>query len=158
MFPYPSGKGLHVGHLEGYTASDIVARFKRLKGFDVLHPIGWDAFGLPAEQFAIQTGQLPQRFTPQNIANFRRQLQMLGFSYDYAKEVDTTDPNFYAQTQAISALFIGGLAEMRDVEVNWSPDLGTVLANEEVLQTTDGKLVSERGNFPVVKNQCASEC
>lgn len=152
MFPYPSGDGLHVGHPEGYTATDIIARYKRLKGFDVLHPIGWDAFGLPAEQYAITTGNHPEKFTLKNIANFRRQLKALGFSYDYDKEVNTTDPAFYAQTQWIfTKLYDQGLAEIRDIDVNWCQGLGTVLANEEVLTLEDGSKVSERGHYPVVK-------
>ncbi len=152
MFPYPSGTGLHVGHPEGYTATDIIARFKRLQGFDVLHPIGWDAFGLPAEQYAIKTKNHPAEFTQKNINNFRRQLQSLGFSYDYEKEVDTTDENFYKQTQWIfSQMYKKGLAEIRNIEVNWCEGLGTVLANEEVLTAEDGSKVSERGDFPVVK-------
>lgn len=152
MFPYPSGSGLHVGHPEGYTATDIIARYKRLNGFDVLHPIGWDAFGLPAEQYAIKTGNHPNKFTQENIGNFRRQLQSLGFSYDYKKEVDTTDPQFYKQTQWIfSQMYKKGLAENRDVEVNWCEGLGTVLANEELITLEDGTMVSERGEFPVIK-------
>lgn len=152
MFPYPSGSGLHVGHPEGYTATDIVARYKRLNGFDVLHPIGWDAFGLPAEQYAIKTGNHPKGFTKKNIANFRRQLKSLGFSYDYNKEVDTTDPAYFKTTQWIfSQLYKKGLAEIRDIEVNWCEGLGTVLANEEVNTLEDGSQVSERGDFPVVR-------
>lgn len=152
MFPYPSGAGLHVGHPEGYTATDIVARYKRFCGFDVLHPIGWDAFGLPAEQYALQTGHNPAEFTQQNISNFRQQLKALGFSYDYDKEIDTTDPNYYRWTQWIFAqMYKRGLAEIRAVEVNWCEALGTVLANEEVLIDATGQAVSERGHFPVVK-------
>ncbi|MCK5867249.1 MAG: leucine--tRNA ligase [Mycoplasmataceae bacterium] len=152
MFPYPSGSGLHVGHPEGYTATDIIARYKRLNGFDVLHPIGWDAFGLPAEQYAIQTGNHPNTFTNQNIGNFRTQLQSLGFSYDYKKEVNTTDPQFYKQTQWIFIqMYKKGLAEIRDVDVNWCQGLGTVLANEELITQEDGTMVSERGSFPVIK-------
>ena len=152
MFPYPSGTGLHVGHPEGYTATDIIARYKRLNGFDVLHPIGWDAFGLPAEQFAIKTGNHPADFTNKNIDNFRRQLQSLGFSYDYDKEVNTTDPAFYKQTQWIfSQMYKKGLAEIKEIEVNWCEGLGTVLANEEVLEDDKGNKVSERGSFPVIK-------
>ena len=152
MFPYPSGSGLHVGHPEGYTATDIIARYKRLNGFDVLHPIGWDAFGLPAEQYAIQTGNHPNTFTDLNIGNFRTQLQSLGFSYDYKKEVNTTDPQFYKQTQWIFIqMYKKGLAEIRDVDVNWCQGLGTVLANEELVTLEDGTMVSERGDFPVVK-------
>ena len=152
MFPYPSGSGLHVGHPEGYTATDIIARYKRLQGFDVLHPIGWDAFGLPAEQYAIKTGNHPNEFTNENIDNFRRQLQSLGFSYDYDKEVNTTDPNFYKQTQWIfSQMYKKGLAEIQNIEVNWCEGLGTVLANEEIIKNEDGTMISERGEFPVIK-------
>ena len=145
MFPYPSGSGLHVGHPEGYTATDILARYKRMKGFDVLHPMGWDAFGLPAEQHAINTGTHPRETTLKNIGTFRRQLKMLGFSYDWAREVDTTDPKYVKWTQWIFLqLFKKGLAQQAEIPVNWCAELGTVLANEEVI---DGK--SERGNFPV---------
>ena len=151
MFPYPSGQGLHVGHPKGYTATDVAARYKHFKGYSVLHPIGWDAFGLPAEQYAINTNNHPSTFTKQNIDHFREQLKMLGFSYDYNKEVDTTDPKYYKWTQWIfTKLFEHGLAEIRDVDVNWCAKLGTVLSNEEVLNR-DGKMVSERGEFPVVK-------
>jgi len=147
MFPYPSGTGLHVGHPEGYTATDIVARHARMKGFDVLHPMGWDAFGLPAEQHAIQTGTHPAVKTAQNIENFRRQLKMLGFSYDWSREIDTTDPRYVRWTQWIFLqLFKRGLAVQSEVPVNWCPALGTVLANEEVI---DGK--SERGGHPVIR-------
>ncbi|WP_412031494.1 leucine--tRNA ligase [Metamycoplasma buccale] len=151
MFPYPSGAGLHVGHLEGYTATDIISRYKRLCGFDVLHPIGWDAFGLPAEQYALKTGNHPATFTEKNIDNFRRQLKSLGFSYDYDKEVNTTDPKFYYWTQWIfKELYKQGLAKIEEIDVNWCEGLGTVLANEEVI-VIDNKKVSERGHFPVVK-------
>lgn len=147
MFPYPSGTGLHVGHPEGYTATDIVVRHARMKGFDVLHPMGWDAFGLPAEQHAIQTGTHPAVKTAENINNFRRQLKMLGFSYDWSREVDTTDPDYVRWTQWIFLqLFKRGLAVQSEIPVNWCPELGTVLANEEVI---DGK--SERGGHPVVR-------
>ena len=147
MFPYPSGAGLHIGHPEGYTATDILARYKRARGFNVLHPIGWDAFGLPAEQYAIQTGTHPAVTTRANVATFRRQIQALGFSYDWDREVDTTDPRYYKWTQWIFLkLFEKGLAYPARVAVNWCPALGTVLANEEVI---DGK--SERGNHPVVR-------
>lgn len=147
MFPYPSGSGLHVGHPEGYTATDIVARFKRMNGYNVLHPIGWDAFGLPAEQYAVKTGTHPRETTEENINRFREQLQMLGFSYDWDREVNTTDPDYYKWTQWIFLkLFEKGLAYQDDVPVNWCPELGTVLANEEVI---DGK--SEVGGFPVVR-------
>ncbi len=152
MFPYPSGSGLHVGHPEGYTATDIIARYKRFKGFDVLHPIGWDAFGLPAEQYAIQTGNNPVNFTNKNIDIFRKQLQSLGFSYDYDKEINTTDPKYYRWTQWIFAqIYKNNLAEIKEIEVNWCEQLGTVLANEEVLTDEKGNKVSERGNFPVIK-------
>lgn len=152
MFPYPSGAGLHVGHPEGYTATDIIARYKRLNGFDVLHPIGWDAFGLPAEQYAIKTGNHPDEFTHKNIKTFRRQLQQLGFSYDYDKEVNTTDPKFFKQTQWIfSQMYKKGLAEIKNIEVNWCEGLGTVLANEELVEQPNGTMLSERGDFPVIK-------
>lgn len=147
MFPYPSGQGLHVGHPEGYTATDIVARMKRMKGFNVLHPMGFDAFGLPAEQFALKTGHHPKEFTYKNINHFREQMQMLGFSYDWSKEIRTTDEDYYKWTQWIFLkMYEKGLAEVRYVPVNYCPDLGTVLANEEVI---DGK--SERGGFPVIR-------
>lgn len=147
MFPYPSGAGLHVGHPEGYTATDIIARYKRFKGFNVLHPIGWDAFGLPAEQYAIETGTHPKVTTEKNINRFRDQLKSIGFSYDWDREVDTTDPNYYKWTQWIFLqLYKKGLAYLADVPVNWCPALGTVLANEEVI---DGK--SERGAHPVYR-------
>ncbi len=145
MFPYPSSSGLHVGHPEGYTATDILARYKRMKGFNVLHPIGWDAFGLPAEQYAIKTGTHPGVTTNNNVDGFRRQLQALGFSYDWDREVNTTDPAYYRWTQWIFLkLYEQGLAYEASVPVNWCPELGTVLANEEVI---DGK--SEVGGFPV---------
>ncbi len=149
MFPYPSGAGLHVGHPEGYTATDIVARFKRMKGFDVLHPMGWDAFGLPAEQHAIRTGTHPRATTAANIVTFKRQLKSLGFSYDWSREIDTTDPKYVKWTQWIFLQFFKkGLAfQQSDRPVNWCPELGTVLANDEV--TADGK--SEVGGFPVEK-------
>lgn len=151
MFPYPSGAGLHVGHLEGYTATDIISRFKRLNGYDVLHPIGWDAFGLPAEQYALKTGNQPAEFTKKNIDNFRRQLKSMGFSYDYEKEINTTDPNYYYWTQWIfKELYKSNLASIESVDVNWCEGLGTVLANEEIIEK-DGIRVSERGNYPVVK-------
>jgi len=149
MFPYPSGTGLHVGHPEGYTATDIISRYKRMNGVDVLHPMGWDAFGLPAEQHAIKTGTHPRATTQENIANFRRQLKMLGFSYDWEREVDTTDPAYVRWTQWIFLqLFNKGLAfQQADMAVNWCPQLGTVLANDEV--TPDGR--SEVGGFPIEK-------
>jgi len=147
MFPYPSGSGLHVGHPEGYTATDILARYKRMKGFNVLHPIGWDAFGLPAEQYAVKTGTHPRDTTEKNINRFREQLQSLGFSYDWDREVNTTDPDYYKWTQWIFLkLFERGLAYEDEQPVNWCPELGTVLANEEVI---DGK--SEVGGYPVVR-------
>ncbi len=147
MFPYPSGSGLHVGHPEGYTATDILARYKRMKGFNVLHPIGWDAFGLPAEQYAVKTGTHPRETTENNIKRFREQLQMLGFSYDWDREVNTTDPDYYKWTQWIFLkLFEKGLAYEDEAPVNWCPELGTVLANEEVI---DGK--SEVGGYPVIR-------
>jgi len=180
MFPYPSGQGLHVGHPEGYTASDIVARYKRMKGFNVLHPMGWDAFGLPAEQYAVQTGTAPKETTQKNVDNIRKQIKSLGFSYDWDREVNTTDPNYYKWTQWIFLKFFNsyfdeteqkakpieelpipeGLSEQdkqqyiaehrlayeAEVPVNWCPELGTVLANEEVI----GGL-SERGNHPVIR-------
>ncbi len=147
MFPYPSGSGLHVGHPEGYTATDILARYYRATGHAVLHPMGWDAFGLPAEQHAINTGTHPRATTNQNIDNFRRQLKALGFSYDWTREVNTTDPAYFRWTQWIFLkLFHRGLAYQEEVPVNWCPALGTVLANEEV---KDGR--SERGNHPVIR-------
>ncbi|KOY81401.1 leucine--tRNA ligase [Lysinibacillus macroides] len=145
MFPYPSGAGLHVGHPEGYTATDILSRFKRMQGYNVLHPMGWDAFGLPAEQYALDTGNDPAEFTAKNIATFKRQIQELGFSYDWDREINTTDPSYYKWTQWIFIqLYKKGLAYIDEVAVNWCPALGTVLANEEVI---DGK--SERGGHPV---------
>ncbi|MBP9111905.1 MAG: class I tRNA ligase family protein, partial [Polyangiaceae bacterium] len=147
MFPYPSGAGLHVGHPEGYTATDILCRYYRMRDFDVLHPMGWDAFGLPAEQYAIQTGTHPRVTTEKNIQTFRKQLQSLGFSYDWSREVDTTKPDYVRWTQWIFLqLFKKGLAFQDEIAVNWCAELGTVLANEEV---TDGK--SERGGYPVVR-------
>jgi leucyl-tRNA synthetase len=170
MFPYPSGAGLHVGHPEGYTATDIIARYKRLRGFNVLHPMGWDAFGLPAEQYAIKTGQHPAVTTRENVAKFKSQLKRIGFSYDWQREINTTDPKYYKWTQWIFLQIYNSwfnpetnraepistyrgtdpdrvrLAYVADVPVNWCPELGTVLANEEVI---DGK--SEVGGFPVVR-------
>ncbi|MCV3728299.1 leucine--tRNA ligase [Ureaplasma miroungigenitalium] len=152
MFPYPSGKGLHVGHPKGYTATDVISRFKRLNGFDVLHPIGWDAFGLPAEQYALETNNHPRDFTSHNIEVFRKQLQMLGFDYDYDKEVNTTDPQFYMWTQWIFIqLYKHDLAEIKDIDVNWCPKLGTVLSNEEIVYDDQNQPVSERGKYPVFK-------
>lgn len=149
MFPYPSGQGLHVGHPEGYTATDIMSRFKRMQGFEVLHPMGWDAFGLPAEQYALKTGHNPREFTAQNIKNFKRQIRSLGFSYDWDREVNTTDPKFYKWTQWIfEQMYKKGLAYEKETLVNWAPDMmgGTVVANEEVV---DGK--TERGGYPVYR-------
>ncbi|MGB9601995.1 MAG: class I tRNA ligase family protein, partial [Limisphaerales bacterium] len=181
MFPYPSGAGLHVGHPEGYTATDIIARYKRARGFHVLHPMGWDAFGLPAEQYAIKTGQHPKITTEKNIANFRRQIKALGFSYDWSREIDTTDPKYYKWTQWIFLQLYNSwfnpetnkaepistlkyppelkteqerrayrdskrLAYVAEMPVWWCEELGTVLANEEVI---DGK--SEVGGYPVVR-------
>src|SRR6202790_430304 len=132
MFPYPSGAGLHVGHPEGYTATDILARYKRMRGFNVLHPMGWDAFGLPAEQYAIETGTHPRATTERNIATFRRQIQSLGFSYDWDREVDTTDPEYFRWTQWIFLqLFKKGLAYESTVPINFCPSCKTGLANEE---------------------------
>src|ERR1700756_6080869 len=170
MFPYPSGAGLHVGHPEGYTATDITARYKRLRGFNVLHPMGWDAFGLPAEQYAIKSGQHPAITTRENVAKFKAQLKRIGFSYDWQREINTTDPRYFKWTQWIFLQIYTSwfnpktnkaesiktyrgknsdevrLAYVADVLVNWCPELGTVLANEEVV---DGK--SEVGGFPVVR-------
>ncbi len=147
MFPYPSGVGLHAGHPEGYTATDIVSRMKRMQGYNVLHPMGWDAFGLPAEQYAINTGNHPDGFTQANIKTFKTQLKSLGFSYDWSKEISTSDPKFYKWTQWIfKQLYLDGLAKCVDMPVNWCEELGTVLSNDEVI---DGK--SERGGFPVVR-------
>ncbi len=165
MFPYPSGAGLHVGHPEGYTATDIVARYKRMRGFNVLHPMGWDAFGLPAEQYAVKSGQHPAVTTRENVAKFKSQLKRIGFSYDWQREINTTDPRYYKWTQWIflqiyNSWFNPGtkraepistyrgtdpdsvrLAYVADVPVNWCAELGTVLANEEVI---DGKSEVER--------------
>ena len=147
MFPYPSGAGLHVGHPEGYTATDIVSRMKRAQGYNVLHPMGWDAFGLPAEQYALDTGNDPAQFTEQNIETFKNQIKSLGFSYDWNREVNTTDPDYYKWTQWIfTKLYEKGLAYEDEIMVNWCEALGTVLANEEVI---DG--LSERGGHPVVR-------
>ena len=147
MFPYPSGQGLHVGHPEGYTATDIVSRMKRMQGYNVLHPMGWDAFGLPAEQYAINTGNHPAGFTKQNIETFKRQLKMLGFSFDWDKEISTCDEDYYKWTQWLfSQLYKDGLAKLVEMPVNWCEELGCVLSNDEVI---NGK--SERGGFPVVR-------
>ncbi len=147
MFPYPSGIGLHAGHVEGYTATDVVARYKRMRGYNVLHPMGWDAFGLPAEQFAIKTGKHQDGFTQANIETFKGQIKNLGLSYDWSKEISTADPKYYKWTQWIfKKLFEDGYAKIVEMPVNWCEELGTVLANDEVI---DGK--SERGGYPVVR-------
>jgi len=147
MFPYPSGAGLHVGHPEGYTASDIWCRYKRMRGYNVLHAMGWDAFGLPAEQYAVKTGTHPAETTRKNIDVFRKQLEAFGFSFDWDREINTTDPKYYKWTQWIFAkLFEKGLAYESEQPVNWCPELGTVLANEEVI---NGR--SEVGNYPVIR-------
>src|SRR5690625_533869 len=147
MFPYPSGAGLHVGHPLSYTATDILSRMKRMQGYEVLHPMGWDSFGLPAEQYAIDTGNSPKDFTLSNIATFKRQMKEIGFSYDWDREISTMDPSYYKWTQWIfKKLYEKGLAYVDEVAVNWCPALGTVLANEEVI---DGK--SERGGHPVYR-------
>lgn len=147
MFPYPSGQGLHAGHPEGYTATDIICRKRRMQGYNVLHPMGYDAFGLPAEQYAIQTGNNPATFTEKNIETFRKQLRSFGFSYDWSREISTADPHFYHWTQWIfKQLFEEGLAKCVDMPVNWCEELGTVLSNDEII---DGK--SERGGYPVVR-------
>lgn len=147
MFPYPSGVGLHAGHPEGYTATDIIARMKKMQGYNVLHPMGWDAFGLPAEQYAINTGNHPNIFTAKNIETFKGQLKSLGFAYDWSRELSTSDPKFYKWTQWIfKNLYLDGYAKYIDMPVNWCEELGTVLSNDEVI---DGK--SERGGYPVVR-------
>ena len=147
MFPYPSGQGLHVGHPEGYTATDIMSRMRRMQGYNVLHPMGWDAFGLPAEQYAIKTGNHPAGFTEKNIATFKKQLKMLGFSFDWSREISTSDPSYYKWTQWIfKQLYKDGLAKLIEMPVNWCEGLGCVLSNDEVI---NGK--SERGGFPVVR-------
>ena len=147
MFPYPSGVALHCGHVEGYTATDIVARMKRMQGYNVLHPMGFDSFGLPAEQYAIKTGNHPEGFTKSNIETFKSQLRLVGLSYDWDKEISTCDKEYYHWTQWIfKQLYKDGLATLKDMPVNWCEELGTVLANDEVI---DGK--SERGGFPVVR-------
>ena len=147
MFPYPSGQGLHVGHPEGYTATDIMSRMRRMQGYNVLHPMGWDAFGLPAEQYAIKTGNHPAGFTKRNIETFKKQLKMLGLSFDWSKEISTCDPNYYKWTQWIfKQLYEDGLAKLIEMPVNWCEGLGCVLSNDEVI---NGK--SERGGFPVVR-------
>ena len=147
MFPYPSGVGLHAGHPEGYTATDIVSRMKRMQGYNVLHPMGYDSFGLPAEQYAVQTGNHPDGFTQENIKTFEKQLKMLGFDYDWEKQIQTSDKDFYKWTQWIfKQLYLDGYAKYVDMPVNWCEELGTVLSNDEVI---DGK--SERGGYPVVR-------
>ena len=147
MFPYPSGQGLHVGHPEGYTATDIISRMRRMQGYNVLHPMGWDAFGLPAEQYAIKTGNHPEKFTKKNIETFKKQLKMLGFSFDWDREISTCNPSYYKWTQWIfKQLYNDGLAELIEMPVNWCEGLGCVLSNDEVI---NGK--SERGGFPVVR-------
>ena len=147
MFPYPSGVGLHTGHAEGYTATDIIARMKRMQGYNVLHPMGWDSFGLPAEQYAISTGNHPNGFTEKNIETFRKQLKSLGFSYDWSKEISTSDPKYYKWTQWIfKRLYNDGLAKYIDMPVNWCEELGCVLSNDEVI---NGR--SERGGYPVIR-------
>lgn len=151
MFPYPSGAGLHVGHPEGYTATDILARYKRMQGFNVLHPMGWDAFGLPTERYAIQSGIHPREATERNVATFKRQIQSLGFSYDWDREINTTDPHYFKWTQWIFLqLYKKGLAYVADAPVWFCPAMGTGLSNEEIIQTPDGPR-SERGNHPVEK-------
>jgi len=153
MFPYPSAQGLHVGHIESYTATDIMSRFKRMQGYNVLHPMGWDAFGLPAEQYALQTGNDPREFTYQNIGNFKRQVIEAGIGIDWDREFATADPEYFKWTQFIfTKLYEHGLAERKDVEVNWCEALGTVLANDEI-EIKDGMMVSERGKYPVAKKQ-----
>ena len=147
MFPYPSGVGLHAGHPEGYTATDIMSRMKRMQGYNVLHPMGYDSFGLPAEQYAVSTGNHPNGFTQENIKTFSNQLKELGFDYDWSKVIATSDPDFYKWTQWIfKKLYEAGYAKRIEMPVNWCEELGTVLSNDEVI---DGK--SERGGFPVVK-------
>ena len=147
MFPYPSGVGLHAGHVEGYTATDIVSRMKRMQGFNVLHPIGYDSFGLPAEQFAIKTGKHPDGFTQKNIEYFTKQLKTIGLSFDWDRCISSHEPSYYKWTQWIfKRLYEDGLAKQIDMPVNWCEELGTVLANDEVI---DGK--SERGGYPVVR-------
>src|SRR5262245_12919782 len=147
MFPYPSGAGLHVGHVTGYTATDILARYKRQKGFNVLHPMGWDSFGLPAEQYAIRTGTHPSITTEQNVNTYRKQLKLLGFSYDWSRELATSDPKYYKWTQWIfTKLYEKGLAYEAEMLVNYCPALGTVLSNEEVEEG-----FSKEGGHPVVR-------
>ncbi len=152
MFPYPSGSGLHVGHPAGYNATDIFTRYKKMNGFNVLHAMGWDAFGLPSEQYAIATGNHPAKFTQKNINIFKEQLQLLGYSYDWDKEINTSDPEFYKTTQWIFQQFIKhDLAEIKNIDVNWCEALSTVLANDEIEIDDNGNSVSERGKYPVIK-------
>lgn len=152
MFPYPSGSGLHIGHIRNYTVADVIARFYRLCGFNVFFPIGWDSFGLPAEQYAIQTGNHPAGFTQKNIVNFKRQLLSMGFSYDWSREIDTSDPDYYCLTQWIFCqMYKKGLVTYRKCPVFWCPQLGTVLAKEEIVNVGGRERVSERGNYPVAK-------
>lgn len=154
MFPYPSAAGLHLGHVRAYTITDVISRYYKAKGFNVIHPIGFDAFGLPAEQYAINSNQNPGSWTDQNINNFINQLTSFGFDYDYHLSLKTTDPRYYKYTQWIfSELFKANLAELVDIDVNWCEQLGTVLANEEVLIDSNGNAVSERGSFPVEKRK-----
>ncbi len=154
MFPYPSGVGLHAGHPEGYTATDIVSRMKRMQGYNVLHPMGYDSFGLPAEQYAVQTGNNPNGFTQKNIKTFTNQLKELGFDYDWSKMIATSDPDFYHWTQWIfKQLYKDGYAKYVDMPVNWCEELGTVLSNDEVI---DGK--SERGGYPVIRKNMKQLC
>ncbi|NLK12523.1 MAG: class I tRNA ligase family protein, partial [Candidatus Phytoplasma sp.] len=151
MFPYPSADGLHVGHIEGYTASDIINRYKRMNGYNVLHPFGWDAFGLPAEQYALSTGKDPKDFTYKNIKNFKRQINEMGKGIDWDREFATSDTEFYKWTQWIFIkLYEKKLAVLKDVEVNFCEALGTVLSNDEIV-IKDGKMYSERGDYPVYK-------
>lgn len=152
MFPYPSGAGLHVGHVKSYIPNEIFSRYKKYQGFNVLHPIGWDAFGLPAEQYALKTKNHPHDFTQKNISNFKNQIEKLGFSFDVNKEIDTTDKNYYKWTQWIFLqLYKNNLAEIKEVDVNWCEELGTVLSNEEILTNKEGVKVSERGGHKVIK-------
>ena len=154
MFPFPSSQGLHVGHPEGYTATDIVSRMKRMQGFNVLHPMGWDAFGLPAEQYAIAHNEHPEIITRKNIDHFRQQIKALGMSVDWSKEIATCDPSYYKWTQWIFVkMFENDLAYVSDIPVNYCEELGTVLANEEVV---DGK--SERGGYPVKREGSQGQC
>lgn len=154
MFPYPSGSGLHVGHVKGYVFTDILSRYKKACGYNVLHPMGFDAFGLPAEQYAIKTGNHPETFTLKNINTYKEQMTLLGFNYDFDLVINTSDPKYYKWTQWIfSLLFKHGLAQLQDVEVNWCEKLGTVLANEEVIYNDQSEPVSERGNYPVIRKK-----